>query len=90
MSALTLVAPLVTVRKFSCAGPCLTQGRLVRETSKFYVYATGRGGLMGPDAVMVEKKIAKPGSGMYSPAHIVPCERCMDNPKTDYPHGYMD
>lgn len=68
---------MTTVRKFSMAGPCLTQGELVRETAKFYVFRDKYRG-------NVERKLAK------NRAHIEPCHSCTDHPQTSYPYGYMD
>lgn len=67
---------MTTVRKFSPAGPCLTQGELVRETTKFLVIRdryTGKVRRMAKDRV-----------------HTEPCHSCTDHPQTSYPYGYMD
>jgi hypothetical protein len=75
------------VREFSPAGPCLTLGKLVRETPQFYVYTEWRGGeTFGP----AERKVRKKTPGHYSRAHVEPCHSCRDHPKTQYPNGYMD
>jgi len=66
-----------TVRIFSPIGPCVSRGRLVRETSQFYVFHDRY--------EECEKRIAKRGR-----AHIEPCARCEDHPHTDYPDGYQD
>lgn len=68
------------VRKFSFAGPCLVQGKLVRGTEKFWVYREWLGG----DRVGEPKRIAK------DKAHVEPCTRCRDHAETVYPNGYMD
>ena len=54
------------------------------------MFLTGKHGMSGPDAVMVEKKIAKRTSARYSAAHVEPCRSCEDHPQTTYPNGYMD
>lgn len=66
------------VRQFSPCGPCLTQGRLVRETAKFYVVEVD-----GADANV---RMAKSGGGY----HAEPCRSCLDHAQTSYPYGYMD
>lgn len=75
------------VREFSAAGPCLTTGKLVRETANFYVYLPWHGGdRYGPE----EKRIARRRPGHYSAAHVEPCSCCRDHARTQYPNGYMD
>jgi hypothetical protein len=69
------------VREFSPIGPCLTLGRLKKETAKFYVFDEWQGG----DRYEGEKRVSKTGR-----AHIVPCHSCRDHAKTQYPNGYMD
>ncbi len=83
---------LPLLRRFSPAGPCLTLGRLVRETAKFYVYLAGRNGTSGPAAEMIEHRIIKDSREpyRYSGAHVEPCLSCTDHPQTQYPNGYMD
>lgn len=71
------------VREFNSYGPCITLGRLVRETAKFYVYNEWRGG--DSFNVFVEKRVGKTGR-----AHIAPCRSCRDHAETVYPQGYMD
>jgi len=71
-----------TVRKFNTAGPCVTLGPLVRETAGFFVFLTGKHGVSGPDAVLVEKRIAKDS------AHVTACRSCRDHSNTSYPNGY--
>jgi len=68
------------VRKFSAIGPCLQQGKLLRETAKFYVFAEWQGG----DRYEGERRIAKDS------VHIEPCRSCRDHEHTSYPNGYMD
>lgn len=68
------------VRSFSPIGPCLTEGRLVRETDKFVVFEEWRGG----DRYEGERRISK------SKVHTEPCRSCRDHEKTQYPNGYMD
>lgn len=68
------------VRRFSAVGPCLTEGKLLRETAKFYVYAEWQ----GMDRFEGEKRIAK------DRAHIEPCRCCRDHKATQYPNGHMD
>jgi len=74
------------VREFSCAGPCLTLGRLTHETAQFYCYEEWRGG----DRYEGKKKIRKRTPERYSPAHIEPCPSCRDHANTQYPNGYDD
>ena len=69
------------VREFSPAGPCLTLGRLTRETAHFYCYDEWHGG----DHFHGAKKVKK-----IDRAHIEPCRSCRDHAATMYPHGYMD
>jgi hypothetical protein len=66
-----------TVRTFSPCGPCITRGQLVRQTAKFYVYASKYDG--------TQKRIAKGWN-----AHVDSCVSCRDHPQTQYPNGYMD
>jgi hypothetical protein len=73
---------MTTVREFSPAGPCLTIGRLVRQTAKFYVYNEWRG---GDRFDVTEKRIGKTHR-----THIEPCSSCRDHARTQYPHGLMD
>jgi hypothetical protein len=68
------------VRTFSRAGPCITEGKLIKTTAKFYVFEEWRGG----ETYSGRKKI------FCSKAHIEPCPSCADHPKTQYPNGYMD
>jgi hypothetical protein len=75
------------VRDFSRAGPCITLGRLVRETPQFYVYNEWRGGETYEER---ESRVAKRLPGRYSGTHVEPCSSCRDHPKTQYPNGYMD
>lgn len=75
------------VREFSRAGPCITLGKLTKETPRFWIYATWKGGTnYGPD----EHRVSKQVPGRYCPAHVTPCPSCTDHPKTQYPNGYMD
>lgn len=75
------------VREFSAAGPCLTVGKLVRETQQFFVYLPWRG---GDNYEEKERRIAKRTAARYSPAHILACPSCRDHERTQYPNGYMD
>ena len=77
----------VLVREFSRAGPCLTLGRLVRETNRFWVYQPWRG---GNQYDLECRRVAKPSDRRYSPVHIVACRSCRDHAETSYPNGYMD
>jgi hypothetical protein len=72
----------ITVREFSAAGPCLTLGRFVRETSQFFFYDEWKGG----DKYGDTKRKKKRGTLV----HIAPCHSCRDHAKTQYPNGYMD
>lgn len=75
------------VREFSRAGPCLTTGKLVRETRQFWVYLPWHGGdRYGPE----EKRIAKRTQDRYSAAHVEPCHSCCDHARTIYPNACMD
>lgn len=74
------------VREFSVAGPCLTLGKLKRETAQFYVFDEWQRG----DRYEGEKRIRKRTPDRYSAAHIEPCPSCRDHEKTQYPEGYMD
>jgi hypothetical protein len=79
--------PVKIVREFSAIGPCLTLGKLVRETEQFYVYLPWHGGdKYGPE----EKRTAKRRPGNRSFAHVDPCHSCRDHADTQYPNGYMD
>lgn len=74
-------APIV--RAFSAAGPCLTQGRLVRTTAKFYVIEVARG---WGKAQRYENKRLAIGNGRL--VHTEPCRSCTDHAQTQYPRGY--
>jgi hypothetical protein len=75
------------VREFSVAGPCLTLGRLAKQTEQFYVYEEWHGGdRFGPE----RKRIRKRTEAHYSGAHVEPCPSCRDHTQTQYPNGYMD
>jgi hypothetical protein len=74
------------VRAFSICGPCLTLGRLTKETAQFYCFDEWQGG----DNYSGAKRVAKERPGYYSPNHIEPCPSCRDHAKTQYPNGYMD
>lgn len=77
---------MTIVREFSPCGPCLTLGKLTRQTAKFYCYEVWQGG----DTFAGSKRVAKDLPGQYSRAHIAPCPSCRDHAKTQYPNGYMD
>ena len=75
------------VREFSAIGPCLTLGKLVRETPRFWVFNPWKGGqLYGTE----EKRISKRTPERYSRSHVESCPSCRDHPRTQYPNGYMD
>jgi hypothetical protein len=74
------------IRQFNTAGPCITLGRLVKETAQFYIYDQWQGG----DRYEGRKRIRKELPGHWSPNHSEPCPSCRDHEKTQYPHGYMD
>jgi hypothetical protein len=81
---------VMIVREFSAAGPCLTLGKLVRETPRFYVFLPWRGGDKYDEK---ERKVARnlrATGGNWSPAHVVSCPSCRDHEATQYPNGYMD
>jgi len=77
---------MTIVRQFSRCGPCLTLGKLVKETPGFFVYDEWQGG----DRFEGRKRVAKPREGRWSGNHIEPCSSCRDHPQTQYPNGYMD
>lgn len=77
---------MTIVRAFSRCGPCLTLGKLVKETAKFYVYDEWQGG----DKYEGRTKVKKELPGQWSRAHIEPCRSCRDHAQTQYPNGYMD
>jgi hypothetical protein len=66
-----------TLRTFSAIGPCITEGELVGETAKFWLYKQAWG-----DGKVRKMKKGRP--------HIEPCGSCRDHPQTQYPNGYMD
>lgn len=74
------------VRKFSPCGPCLTIGKLVRETAKFYVYRKWLG--CSDDGYVYETEERRIGKS--SLVHTEPCRCCRDHADTSYPNGYMD
>ena len=74
------------VRQFSPCGPCLTLGKLTKETAQFYVYDEWQ----GADRYEGSHRVRKPLPDRYSGAHIEPCRCCRDHAHTQYPHGYMD
>jgi hypothetical protein len=74
------------VRAFSSAGPCLTLGRLTKETANFFCFEEWRGG----DVYVGAKKVAKPLPGRWTSAHVDACPSCRDHAQTQYPNGYMD
>jgi len=80
------------VRSFSPCGPCLTLGKLVNTTAKFYCYQEWRGRDSEGNMVFADtvKKVARDLPGRYSRAHIEACTSCRDHAKTQYPNGYMD
>ena len=76
---------MTIVRAFSRCGPCLTLGRLVKETAAFYIFDEWQGDTLGR-----RKRVRKEIDGHWSPYHIEPCSSCRDHAKTQYPDGYMD
>jgi len=80
--------PTQTVRNFSTYGPCIPQGRLIRETAEFLIFADER--TWDGQTTLTERRISKRAPDHYSPAHIEPCPSCEDHPQTQYPTGYMD
>lgn len=72
-----MTTPTTLVRAFSTVGPCIVQGTLVRETSKFYCVAdrfeSGR-----------VRKIAKTRWDI----HTALCVSCREHPQSQYPNGY--
>jgi hypothetical protein len=78
---------MTIVRSFSPAGPCLTLGRLTKETAQFFFYDDWCGG----DVFEARgSRVKKPGGKFYSRAHTEACHSCRDHPKTQFPRGYMD
>lgn len=78
---------MTIVREFSAIGPCLTLGKLVSETPRFYVFLPWRGGDRYDEK---SRKIMKRTADHYSPAHVMACPSCRDHERTQYPNGYMD
>ena len=74
------------LRKFSPCGPCLTIGKLVRETAKFYMYRKWLG--CSDDGYVYETEERRIGKS--SLVHTEPCRCCRDHADTSYPNGYMD
>ena len=77
---------MTIVRAFSPCGPCLTLGKMVKETAQFYVYDEWQGG----DRYEGRKKVRKNLPGHWSRSHIDPCPSCRDHAQTQYPDGYTD
>ncbi len=71
----------IIVRRFSPCGPCLTEGEFVRQTARFVVFNTWKG---GDDYTGKQRRIA------CDAVHLEPCPSCRDHSRTQYPHGYMD
>lgn len=69
------------VRKMSFNGACSYKGILLRETSKFYVYAEEAHWSDNPIEDFPQKRILK------SNVHLEPCKSCSDHPQTYYPRG---
>ena len=69
------------LRTFNAAGPCIPEGRIVRETEKFYIVQSRYPG----DG---QRRFSKARSGRSSAPHIEPCKCCTDHPETYYPNGY--
>ena len=78
----TVPAPArVIVRRFSAYGPCLTEGEFVRQTARFVVFNTWKG---GDDYTGKQRRMA------CDAVHLEPCPSCRDHSRTHYPNGYMD
>lgn len=77
------------VRAFSPCGPCLTLGKLTKNTAQFHCYEEWQGGDRFEGAKKVRRDLRAQG-GRYSNAHTEPCPSCRDHVKTQYPNGYMD
>jgi hypothetical protein len=77
---------MTLVRQFSRCGPCLTLGRLTKETAQFYCFDEWCGG----DVFQGAKRVRKELPGQWSPNHVEPCPSCRDHPRTQYPNGYQD
>lgn len=77
---------MTLVRQFNRAGPCLTLGKLVKETAQFYVFDEWCGG----NVFVGRRRVAKKLDGRWSPNHVEACPSCRDHPQTQYPNGYMD
>ena len=85
-----MATDLTIVREFSAAGPCLTLGKLVRQTPRFYVFLPWQGADRYSDKERRVARNLRADGGNYSPAHHEPCASCPYHPKTQYPNGYMD
>ena len=72
------------VREILMRGPCLKRGVLLRETSKFYVYAIDADVKVADLDELTQKRILK------SKVHIEPCNSCTDHPETKYPKAFVD
>jgi hypothetical protein len=75
------------LRISNLAGPCIEEGRIIRETEKFYVVQPTRTGR--------PQRIGKgnPEFDGYNRhqqgcVHVEPCVCCTDHPETHYPNGY--
>ncbi len=71
----------VIVRRFSAYGPCLTAGEFVKQTARFVVFNTWKG---GDDYTGKQRRMA------CDAVHLQPCHSCTDHTRSKYPHGYMD
>jgi len=75
-------APMV--RQFSVVGPCLTLGRVYRETERYWFFQPINRPCGTPRRVM------KCLPAHWSPHHTEPCPSCVDHPHTQYRSGYQD
>ena len=72
------------VRQFSAAGPCLTLGRLYRQTDSYLYFQPVNTPCANP------RRVLKCLPAHWSPHHTEPCPSCRDHPRTQYPGGYHD
>ena len=71
----------IIVRRFSTCGQCLSECEFVRQTARFVVFNTWKG---GDDYTGKQRRVA------CNAVHLQPCPSCRDHSRTQYPNGYMD
>lgn len=81
-------------RRFSCAGPCLPVGTVIRHTAKTVTILTDPNGPDIPGRVVRRGGYEWHSNGTrplgLGLLHTEPCSSCMDHPQTSYPDGYQD